>query len=201
MTAFHDDERGRHLTAEQIAEYRPYATVTARHDLKDRTQELFAQAGVLVHIAKVELSDPDHATILLHCDNGVDGPDESRVLDISGDWATIAATIEVLINLNTLDEWPEDELDQIIGRQADWHGTPFPIVPFLGSIAIQVILPCARCGKNPDTVYARSGCHHGAFCYVYDQHGTFLADLRNQEYVCSECQERRQQTIDATVAI
>jgi hypothetical protein len=38
--------------------------------------------------------------------------------------------------------------------------------------------------------YARSGCHRGAFCYIYNAEANFLADLRNQEYLCSRCQEK-----------
>jgi hypothetical protein len=187
--AFHEDGDGRHLTDAQIAEYLPNATAIARKDLIDPTQELFAQAGALIHLAKIEASNVNRVTILLHPDNGVDGPDESRFLAVLGDWATIASSVEMLVDLNTLDEWLEEStpLDQIIGRLADWHGEPFPIVAFRDSVAIKVTLSCVRCKGNPTTVYARSGCHTGAFCYVYNEDGQFQADLRNQEYVCDLC--------------
>ena len=58
-------------------------------------------------------------------------------------------------------------------------------------MAIRVSLPCARCERNPTTAYARSGLHRGAFCYVYNALGTYLANLRDQEYVCSRCEKAR----------
>ena len=189
-TAFHDDNNGRHLTSEQIAEYRPNARAIARRDLLDPTQQAFAQTGELLHIAKIEAKSNDQVTILLNRDNGVDGPDESRMMGLSGSWVTIAAALEVLVDLNWLDELLEEEvppIQQLVGRSADWHGKPSLIVPFKESLAIKVTLECARCGKNPTTVYARSGCHAGAFCYVYSESGEFQADLRNQEYVCDVC--------------
>jgi hypothetical protein len=187
--AFHEDGDGRHLTNAQIAEYLPNATAIARKDLIDPAQELFAQAGALIHLAKIEVSNANRVNILFHPDNGVEGPDEGRSLGISGDWATIASSIEMLVDLNTLDEWLEDgtSLDQVVGRLADWHGEPFSIVAFQDSVAIKVTLLCRQCKSNPTTVYARSGCHAGAFCYVYNEDGQFQADLRNQEYVCDLC--------------
>ena len=84
----------------------------------------------------------------------------------------------------------EAPLEPVFEHYAAWNGQAFPIVPMEETLAIRVSLPCARCGRNPMIAYARSGCHRGAFCYVYDAEGDFLADLRNQEYVCSRCQEK-----------
>ena len=55
---------------------------------------------------------------------------------------------------------------------------------------IEVDLPC-NCGKTTKRVYARPGCHTGAFCYVYSQEGEFLADLRNQWFSCDDCLNNR----------
>ncbi len=105
---------------------------------------------------------------------------------------TVVETIETLLEPGPLVDLLESEalLEQVFGRYAAWNGQAFPIVPMLETLAIRVSLPCARCGRNPTIAYARSGCHRGAFCYVYDAEANFLADLRNQEYVCSRCREK-----------
>jgi hypothetical protein len=80
----------------------------------------------------------------------------------------------------------------LVGKLADWHGDPFPIVQLdNGRIAIAVTLTCTRCKIEQITAYAGSGCHTGAFCYIFTQVGEYQADLRNQEYVCETCQEER----------
>ena len=192
--AFQKDGNDRHLTGEQIAEYCSDAMAIARQDLVDSAQVVFAKKGELIHIAKVEVTSDGQATVLLYRDNGVDGQDESRMIGVSGTWEIIAAAVEVLVDLNTLDDLLDEgeaSVGRVIGRYADWHGKPFPIVSFRDSFAVQATLMCVKCGANPMIVYARSGCHHGAFCYVYDEEGGFLADLRNQEYVCDKCEAAR----------
>lgn len=111
---------------------------------------------------------------------------------MSGSWTVIGEAIETLLEPGPLDDLLESEapLEQVFGRYAAWNGQAFPIVPMLETLAIRVSLPCARCSRNPMIAYARSGCHRGAFCYVYDAEANFLADLRNQEYVCSRCREK-----------
>lgn len=43
--------------------------------------------------------------------------------------------------------------------------------------------------QNPITFKTKSGCHHGAYCYVCDDKGKYLADLRNQMVFCDKCAE------------
>lgn len=57
--------------------------------------------------------------------------------------------------------------------------------------AIKVRMPCYYCKTSRVTVYAQPGCHNGAFCYIYDRQGNYLADLRNQIVVCRRCAEKR----------
>jgi hypothetical protein len=183
------DEQQKSLSPERIAEYEPHApAMLLRHVVENGA---IAQAGELVHIQEVH-NNRDQVTITFYRDNGIDGPDGSHLFSVSGSWTVIGETLETLLEPGPLDDLLESEapLEQVFGRYAAWNGQAFPIVPMLETLAIRVSLPCARCGRNPTMTYARSGCHRGAFCYVYDAEANFLADLRNQEYVCSSCQEK-----------
>jgi hypothetical protein len=183
------DGQRRPVTDERIAEYEPHAPAMLLRHIVDNGA--FAQAGEFVHIQEVH-DNGDQVTVTFFRDNGIDGPDESHLFSISGSWATVVESIETLLETGPLDDLLESEapLEPVLGRYVAWDGQAFPIVPMLETLAIRVSLPCARCGRNPMITYARSGCHRGAFCYVYDAEGNFLADLRNQEYVCSRCQEK-----------
>lgn len=48
-----------------------------------------------------------------------------------------------------------------------------------------------KCGtdgcKRRITILTKSGCHKGAYCYVCDKDGKYLADLRNQYCLCATC--------------
>jgi hypothetical protein len=177
------------LSSELVAEYEPHAPAMLLRNVVDNGA--FAQAGELVHIHEVQVGD-NLVTVTFYRDNGIDGPDRSHLFAVSGSWATVVETIETLLEPSPLDDLLESEapLEPVFGRYAAWNGQAFPIVPMLETLAIRVSLPCARCGRNPMIAYARSGCHRGAFCYVYDAEANFLADLRNQEYICSRCQKK-----------
>jgi hypothetical protein len=183
------DGQRKPLTDERIAEYEPHAPAMLLRHVVDN--DAFAQAGEPVHIHEV-INGGDQVTVTFYRDNGIDGPDESHLFSVSGSWASVVETIEALLELGPLDDLLESEapLEPVFGRYAAWNGQAFPIVPMLETLAIRVSLSCARCGRNPTIAYARSGCHRGAFCYVYDAEANFLADLRNQEYVCSGCREK-----------
>jgi hypothetical protein len=183
------DGQQKPLSPERIAEYEPHApAMLLRHVIDNGA---FAQAGELVHIQAVHDSG-DQVIVTFFRDNGIDGPDGSHLFSMSGSWAIVGETIETLLEPGPLDDLLESEapLEHVFGRHAAWNGQAFPIVPMRETLAIRVSLPCARCGRNPMIAYARSGCHRGAFCYVYDAERNFLADLRNQEYVCSKCREK-----------
>ena len=183
------NEQQKPLSSERIAEYNPHAPAMLLRHVVDNGA--FAQAGELVHIQGVRDSG-DQVTVTFFRDNGIDGPEASHLFSVSGSWAAIAETIETLLEPGPLDDLLESEalLEQVFGRYAAWNGQAFSIVPMLETLAIRVSLPCARCSRNPMIAYARSGCHRGAFCYVYDAEANFLADLRNREYVCSKCREK-----------
>jgi hypothetical protein len=111
--------------------------------------------------------------------------------------AKLKALLEELtepIDLTLLDELLDVDVDPalLVGKIADWHGDPFPIVQLADNrIAIQVELTCARCHTNKTTAYVCSGLHSGAFCYVFSYEGEYQANLRDQEYVCEACREKQ----------
>jgi hypothetical protein len=133
------------LSPERVAECEPYAP--AMHVVDNGA---FAQAGELVHIQAVHNSG-DQVSVTFFRDNGIDGPDASKLFSVNGSWTVIGETIETLLEPGPLDDLLESEvpLDQVFGRYAAWHGQAFPIVPMLETLAIRVSLPCARCGRNP----------------------------------------------------
>ncbi len=177
------------LSPERMAEYEPHAPAMLLRHVVDNGA--FAQAGELVHIQEVHDSG-DQVTVTFFRDNGINGPDASHLFSVRGSWAAIAETIETLLEPGPLDDLLECDapLEPVFGRYTAWNGQAFPVVPMLETLASRVSLPCARCGRNPMIAYARSGCHRGAFCYVFDAEANFLADLRNQEYICSRCREK-----------
>jgi hypothetical protein len=180
------------LSPERIAEYEPHAPAMLLRHAFGTNAGAFAQAGELVHIHDV-IHDGDLVTITFYRDNGIDGPDDSYLLSVKGSWTDIGETLETLLEPGTLDDLLETEasLETVFGRYAAWNGQAFPIVPMLETLAIRVSLPCGSCGRNPTTAYARSGLHRGAFCYMYDALGTYLANLRDQGYICSRCEKAR----------
>ena len=130
-------------------------------------------------------------TVTFFRDNGIDGPDESRLFSVSGPWRLLRRPSKPT-RTRPLDDLLESEapLEPVFGCYAAWNGQAFPIVPMLETLAFRVSLPCARCVRNPTIAYVRSGYHRGAFCYLFDAEANFLADLRNQEYACSGCREK-----------
>jgi hypothetical protein len=82
----------------------------------------------------------------------------------------------------------EAAIEHVVGRIANWHGEMAPVVRLeSGVIALEIDLTCSQCEDTHETGYVISGCHYGAFCYVADEQGHFLADLRNQSFVCGDC--------------
>ena len=80
-------------------------------------------------------------------------------------------------------EWGE----WLVGRLVDWHGHVVPIVRCEdGALRLEVTLHC-RCGAESTPFYAASGLHSGAWPYIYDRHGTYLACIRDQEWRCDTC--------------
>lgn len=110
------------------------------------------------------------------------------------------------IDVEQLDYLLNDGFDWhwLVGQSVIWHDDkPHPMkILNDGYIGLELILNCdhrdtadfERENYNPDypeskcqctnTVYARSGLHSGAWCYVYNVEGEYLANLRDQCYVC-----------------
>ena len=79
-------------------------------------------------------------------------------------------------------------LDFFVGRRVDTFGGVGPLVKTKDGYGIEIEMACSGEGCTETLkVYACPGCHLGAFCYVYDENGEFLADLRNQCYTCDKC--------------
>jgi hypothetical protein len=84
--------------------------------------------------------------------------------------------------------WPL--FDPLLERLVDWHGTPDSICLIKGKIRLVHEAKCS-CGEVGSTVFLGQGLHAGAWVYAYDEEGNFLANLRDQEYVCPTCEQRK----------
>ena len=90
-------------------------------------------------------------------------------------------------------------MEQHVGKEVDYHlGTGVLSKMDGGRYGILLSIPCYDCLKSEIEVYARPGLHSGAFCYVYDKAGKYLANMRDQVYTCEGCrgddeQEKEQQ--------
>jgi hypothetical protein len=83
-------------------------------------------------------------------------------------------------------------LDYYVGRKVRHVWGTGTIVKMKEGYGIKVRLPCSHAGcRRTITVYAKPGCHRGAFCYVYDKDGNFLADLRDQSFDCGKCVSKK----------
>lgn len=180
------------VTAERIAEFKPHAPAMLLRYVVETGADAFAQAGEMVHIHEV-IKEGGQVRVTYYRDNDIDGQDPSHLFSLSGSWASVIENLEVLLELGDLDDLLDKnaELLPVFGRYAAWKRQAFPIVPMLDTLAIRVSLPCARCGRNPTTAFARSGLHRGAFCSVYDAFGNVVANLRDQEYLCPRCEKTR----------
>lgn len=97
---------------------------------------------------------------------------------------------------NQTEPFRPNALDYYVGRKC-YHvwGTGI-LVKMRDGYGIRVRLPCGTEGcKGRITVYARPGCHNGAFCYVYSKEGEYLADLRNQWFKCTKCKSRKRRKL------
>lgn len=98
-------------------------------------------------------------------------------------------SFQKLITTEQLDDYFEDgSLDHsYIGRMVDWHGYVFPLVRCADlEIRVMVLFVCGagNCKRVSEPFYAGSGLHHGAWCYIYDFSGKYLANWRDQDWVC-----------------
>lgn len=84
-------------------------------------------------------------------------------------------------------------IEHFLGRKVHFHIGEGVIEKLPGTkdgpdakFGIRVGIPCI-CGKETRIVWARSGLHTGAFCYVYDENCVFVADMRDQCLTCDDC--------------
>lgn len=94
-----------------------------------------------------------------------------------------------LLTLDDLDSpWLEHAwADWLVGHLVDWHGHVVPIVLCNdGALRLEVTLRC-RCGAESPPFYAGRGLHNGAWPYIYDKSGEYLACIRDQEWCCDAC--------------
>lgn len=61
----------------------------------------------------------------------------------------------------------------------------YPVTVIDGEPFIMVDFECAKCGRNPLVFLVGRGAP--GWCYIHDMDGHYLGDLRNQEYICSDC--------------
>lgn len=91
--------------------------------------------------------------------------------------------------------------DSFVGKKLIYHdGRPYPLMKLpTGRLVAAIPHRCEFCHKNPVTVFHGSGLHNGAWCYGYDLSGEYVANFRDQNYVCTVCNEARKQN-DPTLA-
>jgi hypothetical protein len=100
-----------------------------------------------------------------------------------------------ILTTHDLDELKDNgfTLDPFVGCKVehDCYGRAGRLVKLkTGKFAVRWKMKCGHCPKLT-TVYTMSGCHNGAYCYVCDLNGKYLADLRNQYVLCKTCSEAR----------
>jgi hypothetical protein len=110
------------------------------------------------------------------------------IWDLSGDRVT---TVGKPYNLFAIDAYLGRKVEHVWGIGEIAKMEPSPDAKgkrWDGSMyGIKVELPCGRCEEATSTLYARPGCHAGAFCYLYTPDGTDHIDLRNFMWVCEDC--------------
>lgn len=91
-----------------------------------------------------------------------------------------------------------DDLNDVLGKWGTllagytviWNGEDTGILKFVDTApVIEMPLKCADCGCVSEPFHIREGAP--GWCYAYSLEGQLLADLRNQEWVCEECTEKR----------
>lgn len=99
-----------------------------------------------------------------------------------------------------LDEYLETKskkfLNSLLGKRVSWHGQAIGILSKLknGSIVIKMRADCGNCFRKLGYMFLKSGLHNGAFCYVVDEKGKYIANLRDQIPICRKgygCQKHK----------
>jgi hypothetical protein len=110
---------------------------------------------------------------------------------------TTSAAVELpdVIDVEEIDRLLDEGVPEaaLVGKSLRWHDESLCALRFTrsGRLVAELVLPCARCGEDPQVALIGSGLHSGAWCYVYDEDGAYVGNLRDQEYICATCQDRR----------
>lgn len=110
--------------------------------------------------------------------------------------------------LEWLKDWWATKAEKFFARPKKRRGDP-PTKPeeYLKNVdapwfAVRWQWKCrTRACRNRVTVYAVSGCHFGAYCYIQDKNGKTLADLRNNQYTCKDHIPTTEEKIRSKVSI
>lgn len=94
------------------------------------------------------------------------------------------------LDVEELDEYlVHVNVDALIGRKVLWHnGEELTAVRLTnGALGLVIDLRCAEAEcRATARYYLISGLHSGAWCYVADEKGNYLGNLRDEEWRCPE---------------
>jgi hypothetical protein len=100
------------------------------------------------------------------------------------------------VDVEEIDDLLDDgyDPDSFVGKKLVYHNNrAYPLMKLpTGRLVAAISHRCEFCHKNPVTVFHGSGLHNGAWCYIYGFNGEYIANFRDQNYVCAECNEARQ---------
>lgn len=73
-----------------------------------------------------------------------------------------------------------------LGRRVRLHfGPTGPLVRHkTRKFGVRFFFKCPRCGRKEGPIFAVSGLHAGAWCYIYNRDGKYLANMRDDNWNC-----------------
>lgn len=100
------------------------------------------------------------------------------------------------VDVEEIDDLLDDgyDPDSFVGKKLIYHDNRAYRLMKLptGRLVAAISHRCEFCHRNPVTVFHGSGLHNGAWCYGYGFNGELVANFRDQNYVCAECAEARE---------
>ena len=81
-------------------------------------------------------------------------------------------------------------LKALSGRMIDYHGTITMAEQIHGRIKLPTSAICHKCRSKKIDVWAVSGLHKGAWCYIVDMNDNFIANIRDQVWTCTNCKQQ-----------
>lgn len=105
-----------------------------------------------------------------------------------------------MLDLDDLDDLLDAGYDPhwLIGHKVAWHSDDelLPVVIIKETVYLRHEATCQGARGAYDcpetmTVYLHGGMHSGAWCYAHDENGRYLANLRDQSYVCEQHERER----------